>query len=1093
MRRFAGAKLRHTLAPSALLSHVGRRLWISRAPRGSLPDGMLSIGKLGQGQANYYLRAVGQGIEDYYSGEREAPGWWTGSAADELDVFGQVDGELLHRALNGNHPATGGQLARPPRGGIRVPGFDLTFSAPKSVSVLYALGSDDVRAAVRDAHDAAVQASLGYMERHAAMGRRSKGGTQSVLGNGFLGAAFRHRTSRAGDPQLHTHVLVANMTRGPDGRWTALDGRRLYAHAKTGGYLYQAQLRAELVRRLGLRFTPVRRGVGEVDGLPKPLLKAFSRRRAEVEAELERRGETSAAAAQVATLHSRQAKEYGVSGETLLERWQQRAREEDFEPARTAELVQRDVPHTVDEEQVAQVEEHLAGPEGLTRQRASFSRRDIVQAWCEQLPQGADVRLVEDLAERLATSAKVVALATDVAQLARADVVRRADGRLLPATADERRFSTPELLALEQRVLDQADRTDLAPRATVAPEALERVLTVRPELSGEQTDMVRRLCGDGAPVAVVVGKAGAGKTFALDVARQAWQDDGYRIIGAALARRAADELEQGAGIESTTIAALLLDLRRDPGALLDARTALVIDEAGMVGTRQLAELLDHADRAQAKIVLVGDHRQLPEIQAGGVFRGLVARGHAIALEENRRQEQPWEREALDLLRDGRAGDALDAYHEHGRVHTGETAAGVRSQLVADWWTSRGRGEPGVMLALRRSDVTDLNQRARHLMTTAGALSGPELLVDDERLFRVGDEVVCLKNDRRLGVANGTRGTVTSLDAEARTLTLARSDGSGLTLPDWYLDGRTERGGPTVDHAYALTAHKAQGMTTGTAFVLGGEDLYREAGYVALSRGRRENHLYLVAPDPPGREHARPEPSPAPLSAAARALTASRAQTMAVDAALASELGDMPTGALYAERDRLRRELSAGDGRRRGLERLTGQREHAEGLLAEADARAATSGEPGDVAVARQAGRRVAALRQQEAQLRREPATDAGSTRQRLGAIDDELERRAARTGRVAELAPTAYLIAALGSRPERLAQRARWRQAAWRIEHAREATGHSDPSDPLGSEPRDLRARQAWQDAQREIVRYRDDLEVSVGSPLPEPPARELG
>jgi len=332
---------------------------------------MLSIGKLGQGQADYYLRAVGQGIEDYYSGEGEARGWWTGSAADELDVFGQVDGELLHRALNGNHPATGDQLARPPRGAIRVPGFDLTFSAPKSVSVLYALGDADVRRAVRESHDAAVEASLGYMERHAAMGRRGRGGTQSVLGNGFLGAAFRHRTSRAGDPQLHTHVLIANMTRGPDGRWTALDGRRLYAHAKTGGYLYQAQLRAELSRRLGLRFTPVRRGVGEIEGLPKPLLRAFSRRRAEVEAELERRGETSATAAQVATLHSRQAKEYGVSGATLHERWEQRAREHDFEPSRTADVVHRDAPRALGETDIEQGEKHLGGPEGLTRQRAA--------------------------------------------------------------------------------------------------------------------------------------------------------------------------------------------------------------------------------------------------------------------------------------------------------------------------------------------------------------------------------------------------------------------------------------------------------------------------------------------------------------------------------------------------------------------------------------------------------------------------------------------------------------------------------------------------------------------------------------------------
>ena len=1052
---------------------------------------MLSIGKLGQGQADYYLKAVGKGIEDYYSGEGEAPGWWTGTAADELHVFGQVDGELLHRALNGNHPATGEQLARPPRGAIRVPGFDLTFSAPKSVSVLYALGSDDVRAAVRDAHDAAVRASLDYMERHAAVGRRGKGGTVSVLGNGFVGAAFRHRTSRAGDPQLHTHVLVANMTRGPDGRWTALDGRRLYTHAKTGGYLYQAQLRAELVRRLGLRFTPVRRGVGEVEGLPTPLLKAFSQRRTEIEAELERRGESSATAAQVATLHSRQAKEYGVNGDTLHERWHQRSLEHDFEPARTADLLQRDAPRTVDEADVQQVEEHLAGSEGLTRQRASFTRRDIVQAWCDQLPQGADVPLVEDLAERLASSQRVVALATDVRQLARADVIRRADGRLVPATADERRLSTPELLALEQRILEQAERTDLPPRVSAAASTVDAVLAARSELSDEQATMVRRLCEDGDPIAVIVGKAGTGKTFALDVARQAWQGDGHRVIGAALARRAAEELEHGAGIESTTVAALLLDLRRDPSALLDARTVLVIDEAGMVGTRQLAELLDHADHAQAKVVLVGDHRQLPEIQAGGVFRGLVTRGHAIALEENRRQEQPWERQALNLLREGRAGDALDAYQHHGRVHTAETAAEVRRQLVADWWTSRGRGEPGVMLALRRSDVADLNQHARQLMTTAGALSGPELTVDG-RSFRVGDEVVCLKNDRRLGVANGTRGTITALDPDSRTLTLARSDGRALALPHWYFDDRTERGGPTLDHGYALTAHKAQGMTTGTAFVLGGEELYREAGYVALSRGRRENHLYLVAPDPADHEHARAKSPRTPRDAVTRALRSSRAQTMAADAALISELADKPTGALLEEHERLRRSLDADDSYQRGHERLINQREEAERMLTDAETRAAASGAPSDAAVVQQARRRIAALREQETRVRRAGDTDAPPTRHRLTAIGDELERRASRTGRVAEIAPTPYLIAALGPRPERLDQRPRWRHAASRIEDARHATGHRDPSDALGPEPHDRRAREPWRDAQREIERYRRDLAVDAERGYQQPRGREL-
>ena len=246
------------------------------------------------GQADYYLQAVGQGIEDYYTGQGEAPGRWLGTGSRELELSGQVEADALRAVLNGNRPDGSGPLTRSGQGQNRVPGFDLTFSAPKSVSLLFGLGDPEVSRAVRDAHEAAVEASLDYMERHAAMGRRGKGGAISVLGNGFIGAGFRHRTSRAGDPQLHTHVLVANMTRGPDGRWTALDARRLYIHARTGGFLYQAKLRLELTRRLGVEWTAVRNGVAEIDGISPALRRAFSRRRAEIESELTERGERSA-------------------------------------------------------------------------------------------------------------------------------------------------------------------------------------------------------------------------------------------------------------------------------------------------------------------------------------------------------------------------------------------------------------------------------------------------------------------------------------------------------------------------------------------------------------------------------------------------------------------------------------------------------------------------------------------------------------------------------------------------------------------------------------------------------------------------------
>ncbi len=324
---------------------------------------MLSIGKLGQGQADYYLEAVGQGVEDYYAGAGEAPGSWAGSAAGELELSGQVDGELLHRVLAGEDPKTGEALAQLSRGGVRVPGFDLTFSAPKSVSVLFGLGDSELSGEVREAHEAAVAGALGYMERQGAVARRGHGGTESVLGNGFLAAAFRHRTSRAGDPQLHTHVLVANMTRGPDGRWTALDARRLYVNAKTGGYLYQAQLRAELTRRLGVEWGPVRHGQADLTGIPSGVSRAFSRRRAELEQRMAERGERSSRAAQVAALDTRRAKDYSVAAETLGEEWRERARTLGLNPEQLRDLLGRVGARELDPAAVAAVEDELVGPE----------------------------------------------------------------------------------------------------------------------------------------------------------------------------------------------------------------------------------------------------------------------------------------------------------------------------------------------------------------------------------------------------------------------------------------------------------------------------------------------------------------------------------------------------------------------------------------------------------------------------------------------------------------------------------------------------------------------------------------------------------
>jgi ATP-dependent exoDNAse (exonuclease V) alpha subunit len=303
------------------------------------------------------------------------------------------------------------------------------------------------------------------------------------------------------------------------------------------------------------------------------------------------------------------------------------------------------------------------------------------------------------------------------------------------------------------------------------------------------------------------------------------------VIGAALARRAALELESGAGIPSTSLTALLDQLRRRP---LPRRSVLVVDEAGMVPTRVLSELVEHVKLADAKLVLVGDDRQLPEIGAGGAFRALTTRLPAIELRENRRQAAAWEREALAVLRAGEPEEAIRRFQARGRIVSGEDADGVRRQLVADWWQTGDVGG-AVMIAHRRRDVADLNGRAHALMRASGALGPAELAG-----FAVGDRVVMRRNDRRLGVVNGERGEVVGVDVQRRTLRVRLAHGAVA------LDGRYLEDG--VSLGYAITGHLAQGMTCRQTFVLATDGMSREWAYVALTSGREANRLYVVGGD-----------------------------------------------------------------------------------------------------------------------------------------------------------------------------------------------------------------------------------------------------
>src|ERR671910_2101749 len=344
---------------------------------------MVSIGKLGKGQEIYYLDSVAGGADDYYSGEGEAPGRWTGSGSAELGLEGQVEREQLAAVLTARDPRNHATLPRFVRRD-RVPGFDVTFSAPKSVSVLWATTDEATAARIRGAHERSVEATLAFLEREAAFTRLGTDGHTAARGSGFVAAAFRHRMSRAGDPQLHTHVLVANLIRTSDGRWRTLDGQRLYRRAKTAGYLYQAHLRAGLSRELGVSWREVHRGAAEIAGVSDETLRAFSRRRAEIEARMAERGTSSRRSAEIAALETRKRKDYGVRAAEQRGEWRERARESGLDL--DALLRRRPTPERLGEATLfARVESRL------TAESSTFARRHVIEEIAAAHRQGAAV------------------------------------------------------------------------------------------------------------------------------------------------------------------------------------------------------------------------------------------------------------------------------------------------------------------------------------------------------------------------------------------------------------------------------------------------------------------------------------------------------------------------------------------------------------------------------------------------------------------------------------------------------------------------------------------------------------------------------
>lgn len=825
-----------------------------------------------------------------------------------------------------------------------VSGYDLTFTPVKSVSTLWALADRDVAKEIEHAHHAAVEATLGWLEREALYTRRGSGGIQQVKTTGLLAAMFTHRDARSSDPHLHTHVAVSNKVQDASGRWLALDGRVLYKANVTCSEMYNTLLESELVARLGLRFENRRQGVNkgadkrpvrEVVGVDQRLATAWSSRRNEIEA---RRRELAAA---FQAQHGRPPT-VGEAVTLAAKAWEQ-TREAKHEPRAEADqratwmaeatailgdqqavddMVETCLGHKpsapdITDEWVTATAQHVV--ERVAEDRATWQVWHL-RAEAQRQARAHGIRLSElDTAVDAVVTTAITeySIAFDDPDPLTREATATPQGVTIPAPlqrtensgtgpevvsvyslAGTRQYTSPAVVEAEKRIVEAATRTGGRTISEVRVGiAIAEAAANELQLNAAQSSLVREMATSGRDVQLALAPAGTGKTTAMQVLTRAWQDSGGTVIGLAPSAVAAQEL--GASINpepsvddpaeadgrrlsrlrgprrpgrrkvrSDTLAKLVWHANNGGAPAwmerINAKTLVLIDEAGMAATTDLAAAIDYITARGGQVRLVGDDKQLASVAAGGVLRDIAHQVGAVTLSEVHRFRNRdgslnhAEAAATLALREGDPS-SIAFYADRGRIHVGDLGA-CADQAYAAWAADRAEGIDAVLIAPTRDLVAELNTRARN-DRIAGLNSdqlGRVLTLADGTKVSAGDRIITRENERRLAITNTDwvknrdRWTVRTVNADGSLTVTHDALNKTITLPSEYVAN-------TVELGYATTVHGAQGITTGTCHVVltGEED--RNLLYVALSRGRFANHLYLnVASDGDPHNLIRPE-------------------------------------------------------------------------------------------------------------------------------------------------------------------------------------------------------------------------------------------
>ncbi len=812
------------------------------------------------------------------------PGDWPVPAADRARIRTEVGTEFF-RAEHGREPADARELAaaiakhsRPKTNAVA--GYDLTFSPVKSVSVLWAISDPKTAAVIERCHQAAIKDALDFIEKKALFTREGTNGVRQVNVRGLVATAFTHRDSRAGDPDLHTHVAVANKVQTLDGKWLAIDGRLMFKAKVSASETYNTALERHLTQALGVQFAERpnpdarKRPIREITGVDPELNTRFSKRRASVEA---RRKELAAdfqathgrpptpvetiQLSQQATLETREAKHEPRSLAEQRQAWRREALDVLGTPQRIDQMIHQSL--------------NPKGPRAPLADSAWFAEttsqiistmegaRSTWQYWHVYAEAQRQIRAVDvpsDQADQLVSmlvedvlDGQSVRITQPLDSIIEPDELRRVDGSSVYTVGGVHLFTSSKVLAAEQRLVDAAGRHDgYAVESSSVDLALLESTANGITLNAGQATLVREMATSGARLQLAIAPAGSGKTTAMRALASAWADGGGTIIGLAPSAAAADALRSQIDTQTDTLAKLTHSLQEaaQSGAALpdwvagiDSSTLVVIDEAGMADTLSLDAAVAFILERGGSVRLIGDDQQLSAIGAGGVLRDIQATHGALQLTELVRFKDPAEGAASLALREGKT-EALGFYLDRDRVHVGDLAT-MTEDVFAAWQADRAEGLDAIMLAPTRDLVSELNQQARahRLDGVDPAEVGPTRRLADGNEASVGELIITRENDRRLRtsatdwVKNGDRWSVLEIHDGGDLTVQHTRHGRTVRLPGGYVAKATELG-------YACTVHTAQGVTADSMHGLATGTESRQQLYTMMTRGALANHVYL---------------------------------------------------------------------------------------------------------------------------------------------------------------------------------------------------------------------------------------------------------